>query len=430
MFMKNVMTEIWKDKSKEYQKAYQTASTMKLRDLVMRARELSTGMRYEYPHCGMNMIPTIGCPYKRDSKGVYSGCSMCDYHSDYVEGEALMTAMREKDVNSYAAFMRESLDRITLAYSPKNCELFSIYSGLNKMEMPNESITAVFCDVQQKFPQADNYVLEVRAEDINPDSVEELLKYTGDVNLEFEVGVEATEWIRNHWINKGLNDDKLANAIEVAHHYGIEISTNVLLGIPGLTEMQSIDTCIETVKLVSELNTDRIIVMPTNRKKYSFQGHLYDMHRENSTLADIGIAQGEHTGLGYLFSVLDGLKRIALEIPEAKEKITLSQINADTNSIENTVPYNGEGCKCSDDIRKRLAKQISDVDFNEITTIDIENIDHECRAEYEEILHTQSKAGSIKETLQVVANEVSNGLWDTKRTAKKIAGFAEELKSL
>lgn len=57
----------------------------------------------------------------------------------------------------------------------------------------------------------------------------------------FEFGIEVSDhWIFSQWLNKGTTNSHITRAIQYIHDAGFQAIEDLIIGIPGLTERQSI----------------------------------------------------------------------------------------------------------------------------------------------------------------------------------------------
>lgn len=409
-FIQEVIQSIWNENSNVYKKYVKEYSETDKEDLF---RELSRQKMSQiyYPGLVMNSLASCGCRYRFQDNGSIIGCSMCDYQSEFTKYQAAMATLRLKDKRLYAAVVKKSFENVRgIKPDPEPYEVITGYNFFDEMEFPDEVLQALFEDGNLFSKRPYRYIFEGRAADVTEKRLQMLKLLLPDrsrVSIEF--GVEARdEWVRNHWINKGVTDQHIEQAIEMIHAVGFQASADMIIGIPGLTEQQSIDQFVQAIIWLDSLGVDEIVCLPLNRKTHTLQGYIYKNLHDNSELADVGLAQGEHTGSIWLYTVLNAINQVHTENPEVIRKLNLAQLSSDNNVIDNTMAYNAQAdCSCNGEIWEAL------VVFNQNKKIQIiqdaleKSKSHECFREYQNLLNKQRQAGTLKQTVMVLGRELA-----------------------
>lgn len=428
MLIDDIMGKIWEKNYTQYKKIYDDAIETDTNKLFEILSEQKMGI-INYPGVTMNLLATSGCPHRfREDR--MSGCSMCNYQSNFLSSNAAMAALREKDINLYAKAVRLSFENARGVMSKANAfELISANDTLNQKEFPTEAFEELFSKNDLFVRKPYKYIMETRASSVTKESIEILKKYIGEKSrVLIEFGIEAgDEWVRNHWINKNITDEEIKTAIALIHEAGFKVSVDIIIGIPGLTEQQSIDIFRQTVDWADKLLADEIICLPLNRKEGTIQGFLYSELKDNQKLSEVGLVNGEHTGLPWLFSVLDAVFYVAKESPHAIDKLNFAQLSTSQNLIENTMSYNKElGCSCSQLIIEALERFRRDKNVNALGEVREIIKNDSCYGEYTDLLEKQKGAGDIPATINLIIGEVAKKLWP-ESWEEKISSFEKEL---
>lgn len=384
----------------------------------------------------LTLVPTSGCPHKFSTeKGKFEikgGCSMCNYHSEFVTEIAALKALKEKDPTDYSRFIKESFTKTRGKNpQPNTLELISANDTLDPKEFSLQDAKALFRpegkNLFEKTP-VKGYVLEVRADSVaeNQENLPEMKKIING-KLAVEIGVEVGDgkggiydFIRNNWINKNISSENVKRAIEVAHKNQVHITTNVLIGIPGLTEEQSIDAAVNTVKWLDDIGSDTILLLPLNLKEYTLQDRIHQL-KDNPELNEKGLAYGEHTGISWFYTLTRTLTRLVKERPSIKGKLAISQIAPETNTIANTAVYNGKtGCGCTSKARKVLAAKMPSIDYQRLEELKQDFDCLACYSQYQTLLKKQKIAGTIQETLKTLYHTVCSNLFEDSQEADRL----------
>lgn len=290
MFIDVFLEHLWKPVRQEYEAAYKLAMERPAEE-IFRVYADSKMKYYQYPGVNMNMLPTCGCSHRYDGKRM-SGCSMCNYHSEFAKAQGGLRALREKNADIYAQLIRQVFSNGRGERpEPNVCELLTGYNTFDTVEVPEEMFEQLY-DVEKLFSARPfKIIVEVRANDVTEEKLLLLKKYVPKrTRVSIEMGVETgNDWFRNHWINKNTTNEEIEGAIHKIHEAGYKVNCDILLGLPGLTEELSIQLFEETVFWLDSVGADEIIVAPLNRKKYTFQGYLYEEMQKNKLLQDAGV---------------------------------------------------------------------------------------------------------------------------------------------
>jgi uncharacterized Fe-S cluster-containing MiaB family protein len=433
MFMQSVVEAIWSEQSKQFAAHHRRALEMTPQQLV----ENLSRKRMEFVDQGnnktnSNLLLTSGCSHRIKGKKL-AGCSMCDYHSTNVEGWAMMRALRRKDVNLYSEVVRTSMTNVR-GSSPKvaYCEQVTANDCMDPVEFPQPVLDALFGDdgvFGEEKPFC--YLFEVLASNISRKRLQAFRdRFPGVRRLFFDFGVEATEWIREHWINKPCSDATIANALSILHEPGYFGVADMLIGIPGVTEEQSIEIFVDTVLRLEELGIDRIFALPLNRKAMTLQGFLYSELRNNARLTEYGLAQGEHTGVPWAFTILEALCRLEDYKPSVYKKLSVAATRPELVTVECVTPYNGASdCECNRQIIDALEAFQSRRDARILHRAREALKGHACHAQYRELRERQSVAGDLGSTLRLVSEEIAKTLFP-EDWPRHMQGLDAELRSL
>lgn len=413
LFIDNVVTKIWEPISKIYLKSYSESLKLDAEELF-RIHSKNVMEYYQYTGVNMNMLASLGCPY-RSRNGVLSGCSMCDYQSEQAKAQGSLKALREKNPQLYAKTIKTAFQNSRGTNSKANLfELVSGYDSFDGIEVPDEVYEEMYGDKKLFSERPFRYIVEGRASSITTEKLKKLKDKLGKkerVSIEFGVEI-ADEWLRNHWLNKDIKNEQIVNSINSIHEVGFRAQGDVLIGIPGLTEEWSKKIFSDTVFWLDDIGIDEIVALPLNRKEYTLQGFLYKELKENKKLLELGLAQYEHTGIIWLFTVVDALYSVLLERPSLAKKLNLAQLATNTNSITNEIAYNGSyECDCFNDIVSSLQSFQVNKDINIILDLRKSFEKDKCYKEYTKLIEKQKKAGSIIDTIKIVGLEVANILW-------------------
>lgn len=410
MIIQNIMEAIWKPISEQYWNEYDSA--MNLSAVEIYQGFVGEKMKY-FPYVGVNMnyVNTLGCPYRMKNKRL-AGCSMCDYQSEFAAKQGALLALREKDPELYAKCVRENFLNSRVESDSSVIENISGYDSLDYSEVPEELCIQLFS--KELFTTSPFiYNIEARASSITRERLTNFSKtVSGKKRVSIDFGVEvADEWIRNHWLNKEITNTQIENAVELLHEFHFKAVGNVLLGLPGLTEEQSIEEFVKTVLWMDDIGIDKIVVHVLNRKKYTIHGFIHDSLSDNKVLQETGLVNGEHTGLPWLFTVLRAINNLYRAHKNIFSKTVIVRIDPAYNSITNKVCYNAdEQCKCNKEIMEFINNLVFKKNYFEIQDFLLGLKADDCYIEYEKLLNKQKSQAGIHQTIEILCKEITKKL--------------------
>jgi Predicted Fe-S oxidoreductase len=427
MLIKDLMQIVWaerKDKFTDLFKAAQTISAQGLYDKVKSKKMIC----YSYPSTNINLFSCSACDYRL--KNNFSGCSMCDYEADDLLYQAQMSALRLKNKTLYAKAIKDSFENMRgKRPAPNIFELISSDDIFSESEFPEEVFYELFKKDALFSKNPFSYIFETRASSITKEKLKLMKKYLPEnCRVMIEFGVETgNEWIRNHWLNKDISDAQIIKAIQMIHEAGYKASADVLIGIPGLTEMQSKKVFMETIFWLEYIGVDQFVVLPLNRKKHTLQGIIHKYLSDDPVLHQIGISQQDHTGIPWLTTVICSINDVFREKPELINKLNLAQVYSFQNSVKNDTTYNKYECLCNEKLINVLGQyQIKrNIDTIKEAASYALSDQHECNQNYQELLQKQSNQ-TIYFTMKSIISRLTPHIWSNSHERIK-QSFEKEL---
>ena len=339
-----------KDQSSQFASLAKKYGAMPIETLIQEASDVTAAYyRYESGNIGLTILP-VPCRYRQKT----GGCGFCDYSETQARGESIMETIRTKAPDAYAQALRRTVTNARgERANPNPVELITALDTFDEVTMPKRARQAVYNSrILSDDPVV--YVVEGRAPEITAEKLKEFRTYFRKAQGTIEFGVEVgDEWIRNHWLNKGVTNHHIERAIKLLRENGLRSDPDVIIGMPGLTETQSKQLFSSTIEWLDSLKPDHYTILPLNRKKHTIQGFIYEHLRDSEELTRRGLAHGEHTGVAWLYTTAE----LILSLPERiTNNVNIAQICQDTNSNRNNVPaYNADSeCSCNQALRDGL----------------------------------------------------------------------------
>ena len=412
MLINKLMQIIWANKKQTYTSLFEYAQLLSANELFDNVKNKKMTF-YSYPGANMNLLSCSVCTYRL--KNDFGGCSMCDYENDDLMHQAYMAALYEKSITLYSkAILSSFINTRGKSAQPNVFELVSSYDVFSDKEFPEEVFFELFKANKLFSKKPFSYILETRASSITKDKLNLVKKYLPkNSRVIIEFGVETSnEWIRNHWLNKAVSDAQIVDAIQMIHEAGYKVSVDILIGIPGLTELQSRKVFCETVIWLEKMGVDQFVMLPLNRKKLTLQGIIYKYLSNDSKLKRMGISQQEHTGIPWLTTVICSIDDVLTQNPGLINKLNLAQVYSIQNSVSNVTAYNKKECMCNSILIDVLGQYQIKRNINTIK--DAANFalsdQHKCNQDYQELLQTQV-GQDIPETIKSIANQLTPCIW-------------------
>lgn len=183
-----------------------------------------------------------GCEYALKGKGP---CTMCNYwiqHSKNVTGEEIIQQFKT-ELSKYD-------------FSKENIQLLNIYNSgsfLNDTEIPDSEQKEIL-KIANDIPQIKKILVESRPEHITTRKLKEYKKIIPDKKLEITIGLESfNDKVREKIINKGFSLKDFERAASSIANEKIDLGVYVTLKPLYLTEKESIEDAINTIKYIKLL---------------------------------------------------------------------------------------------------------------------------------------------------------------------------------
>lgn len=412
MFIQEVMAFIWQTVTDEYNRFYKLSEYINADRLYI---ELCNEIQKRKETLLVNLseneiirrLVTTGCSHCMNN-GVFAGCSMCDFLSENVKVLAKISALRRKSEELYAKLIIYSLTpENELPMTPTLMENLTCFDMFDEFEMPMSVLSTIFEKNIVYSSKPFSFEFVARADNITKEKIELLRKYIGK-RVIVKIGIEVSnEWIRNHWINKGITTAQVIKAVDLIHSVGWKVNAFLIIGIPGLTELQSLELFYHSYIDMLQLGFDRVQIAPLLRKERTMQGFIYRELINNEILYNAGLVNEGQTGWPHLLTVLYAIKRIWEEDESNLEKVIFT--NQDFHYYFN-IEEDIYGKRYSEEFKK-IHEFIDTYQFEYLQKA-IEAFEkNDVGSHFNNLLDKQVSAGDINQTLQLIAGEISKTIW-------------------
>jgi hypothetical protein len=199
---------------------------------------------------------TRGCSW-----ALKSGCTMCGYFND---------SMWEKVSDSD---LLKQFDSVMRNYSgEKIVKIFTSGSFLDDNEITSKTRKKILSGLVEK---TDKISVESRPEYVKDEKLSDIRDITQSKKFEVGIGLETSnDFLREHAINKGFTFDDYKKAAKLLKKHKFKLKTYVLVKPPFITEKESLEDGICTVKDIKSY-TDTISFNPTNVQSHTVVDYLW-----------------------------------------------------------------------------------------------------------------------------------------------------------
>lgn len=213
----------------------------------------------EFVHC---CIESQGCRFNRNN----GACIMCDYGIGRSLTPFELERALEEELQPYLA--------------SASTVLFGSYGSILDTEEVSEECFNVLLDFIVKH-EMQTVIFETHCCTVNEGNlkiIQEKLCAKG-TKVIIEMGYESCDtYVLENCLNKIMNLDQLCTTINLIHNYFMEVSLNVFLGAPFLSEREQLDTAVRSVEWAFEKGADSVVIFPCNVKPFTL---LYKLYKNN-----------------------------------------------------------------------------------------------------------------------------------------------------
>ena len=265
-----------------------------------------------------------GCDHC-NKNGKFGGCSFCDVLSSIdINTVFLLTLLYRVDQKFYCELVLNELLESTQDISvPPSIQFLSGSNTLSEHELPCYLFDRL-AEVSTNIRHAAVTGFDTRADSVNDVRIQ-VMRGCFSGQLGVNIGVEvADEWLRNHWLHKLSTNNEIEQAVALLKKEGCFVSLSILIGIPGLSELQSHELFLDSVKYCLALGADRVICTPLMYQKNTLQNYFGRFFSEDRDLIERGVITC--SGLYSLEGLLCAMTDAASLWPNDSEKIAINPI--------------------------------------------------------------------------------------------------------
>jgi radical SAM enzyme (TIGR01210 family) len=413
-FIDYVLREIKREETQKYRDAIKSADNQPVTQLYEKLIIKDANI-HERDMSVLTRLITTGCSHCFHENELI-GCSMCNLHHNDYNTVAQMRSIRKRAPDLYSDVVCKTakagrpsrLHRTAIEY------IFA-YNFFDLFEMPDFTVEKLLTQgvLFTKKPRV--IQIEGRADMMDPDQLKKIRDKIYPSKLIIRMGIECSnEWIRNHWINKKISNECIITAINTCLDLDIQVVANVLFGIPGFTEEQSIRHFINTILWLDSLGVPFFNCSVLIRKPQTLQGLIHQMSLCNGPLQNTGIYDIEHAGLPWLYSLINALSVCESQVENFSDRLVFGEYDPTYFDGENEFAYNAmHDCSCNSVILNAIAAN------KNIKTFLVEMLDlatwDECQNSYVQQLEKQKSVTDEQLLMSTLADNLAGFLWNSKK---------------
>jgi len=182
-------------------------------------------------------------------------------------------------INQFQHAFQEKINEITSDEDDFIIKLYNSGSFFDNAEISEEVRNYIFREIAD-VPKIKEVVIESRVDYINNENLKKMKEILRDKYVEVAIGLETVnDYIRNKYINKGLNFTDFLDAVKLCKQNDVGIRTYLLFKPPFLNEQTAIDDCVNSIQKLVELKINTISINPLNIQKNSLVEYLFYQNR-------------------------------------------------------------------------------------------------------------------------------------------------------
>lgn len=194
---------------------------------------------------------TCGCQYSETGS-----CTMCNYG---------------KGRNADSQIILEELEKICLSKDFTDAErilLGASGSFLDENEIPKELQFNIMKRIAQSSIK--EVFIETHYKSVTEEKLRQICNIFPNICVNIEMGLETVnQEYQINILNKNISLTQLRNTISLIHEYGMEVSLNVLLGMPFFNEYEQIIDTQKSIYWALENGADYVVIFPINIQPYT-----------------------------------------------------------------------------------------------------------------------------------------------------------------
>ena len=205
-----------------------------------------------------------GCEWVKQN----GGCVMCGHYAGTLHDTHPTV---EESVQQF----RKEISK----YPMNEIQILSLYNSgsvLNTNELHSEALKQILFEIK-RIPSIKKIVFESRAEYINNDTIQELKDILGNtITISIAIGLETSDDLKRELcINKGSSLNEITDTVTSLQGIA-EVQLYILLGLPFLTESESIEDAVQSIRYAHDIGADEIHIEPITIQQHSLIPLLVD----------------------------------------------------------------------------------------------------------------------------------------------------------
>ncbi|MFO8018497.1 MAG: archaeosine biosynthesis radical SAM protein RaSEA [Promethearchaeia archaeon] len=214
------------------------------------------------------ILKTRGCSWALGEKG---GCSMCGYIKDSAYDpvkDSLIISQFEHALSQFRAQIKQDSKQYVV-------KIFNSGSFFDEGEISPEVRNHIYGKLAE-LKNIKEIVVESRIEYLTRDKMNDFKEKLSGKYLEIGIGLETVnDFIRNIYINKGLQFSEFLDKVALLHDLDIGVRVYLLFKPPFFNEQAAIDDCVNSLNTLKTTDINTISINPVNIQKGSYVEYLW-----------------------------------------------------------------------------------------------------------------------------------------------------------
>lgn len=294
------------------------------------------------------------------------GCSVATCTMCPLPGEAVDPARRQ-------IVSKNLMAQFNAAFRPEDRQshqLVTVYNNGNFFD-DHEIPADVRKYIYEQIASSGAKILSVESlpQFINESRIDEIRTYLGDKKIMVSIGLQSSDdTIRELAIDSTCTLPAFEKAVKLLGEVGGIVQPFLMIKPPFVTESEAIDDAVSSVKYLYSLGISDSILCSTRVAPYTVLKTVHEKGMFSSP---------------WIWSVVEVLRRCALEVPDAKPRISLGELKM-IGKEDSILTHNCE--KCTDNLIDLISK------FNISHDIHLfDGVSCDCESDYKKAIEVESE---------------------------------------
>ncbi len=206
----------------------------------------------------------FSCP-NRDGEISKNGCIFCDSGGSFSQAHSSLLPVEKQ--------LEESISRLKERFGAE--KFISYFQAFSNTYAPVETLKSLY-DRSLSHPDVVGLSIGTRPDCVDEEKIRLISSYTKDYLVWAEYGLQTVHNRTLELINRGHEFEDFVKAVEITKNRGIKICAHVIIGLPGETRQDML----QTAKILAEMGIDGVklhllcVLKDTELEKMYNQGRV------------------------------------------------------------------------------------------------------------------------------------------------------------